>query len=369
LAGKIPLVFWDEFDTALGGRALGWLRYFLAPMQDGCFQEGQIVHPIGRAIFVFAGGTSQRMEEFGQGLAAEEFQAAKGPDFVSRLKGYVNVLGPNPRSSGSSAGPGADPYFIIRRAILLRAILKGSAPRLFEKRDGKELLRIDPAVLRASLWTREYRHGARSVEAIVAMSLLAGKASFEQSSLPAEAQLDLHVDGQDFLRLVRFPHLEGPLLDKLARANHAAFCEALLAQGYQPGPVTDDLLKIHSSLVPFDDLPEDEQGQNRLFALDIPYKLSHTAYAMLQARSNEPAFGFPGEALELLAELEHRRWMEAKLRAGWQRAAETDKAKKLHALLVPWAELAEEERKKDRELVRRIPDILARVGYTIVQVR
>ncbi len=32
---RIPLVFWDEFDTSLDGRPLGWLRYFLAPMQDG----------------------------------------------------------------------------------------------------------------------------------------------------------------------------------------------------------------------------------------------------------------------------------------------------------------------------------------------
>ena len=64
LSGKIPLVFWDEFDTTLAETPLGWLRYFLAPMQDGKFQEGQISHPIGRAIFVFAGGTSSSMEEF-----------------------------------------------------------------------------------------------------------------------------------------------------------------------------------------------------------------------------------------------------------------------------------------------------------------
>jgi hypothetical protein len=50
LSGKIPLVFWDEFDTSLGETPLGWLRYFLAPMQDGKFQEAHISHPIGRAI-------------------------------------------------------------------------------------------------------------------------------------------------------------------------------------------------------------------------------------------------------------------------------------------------------------------------------
>jgi hypothetical protein len=59
LSGKIPLVFWDEFDTPHRNVPLGWLRYFLAPMQDGKFREEQLVHPIGRAIFVFAGGTSR----------------------------------------------------------------------------------------------------------------------------------------------------------------------------------------------------------------------------------------------------------------------------------------------------------------------
>ena len=56
LGGRLPLVFWDEFDAAREGEPLGWLRAFLGPMQDGRFQEGQVTHPIGPSIFVFAGG-------------------------------------------------------------------------------------------------------------------------------------------------------------------------------------------------------------------------------------------------------------------------------------------------------------------------
>jgi hypothetical protein len=106
LRGKIPLVFWDEFDTSLEGMPLGWLRYFLAPMQDGSFLEGQVTHPIGRAIFVFAGGTCDRMEEFGAKLEDDPykneklFKVVKGPDFKSRLKGFINILGPNPHKKG-----------------------------------------------------------------------------------------------------------------------------------------------------------------------------------------------------------------------------------------------------------------------------
>ena len=81
LSGLIPLVFWDEFDTALAGNPLGWLRYFLAPMQDGSFQEGQITHPIGPLIFVFAGGTSSTMETFGQRLGPREVPRSQGTGF------------------------------------------------------------------------------------------------------------------------------------------------------------------------------------------------------------------------------------------------------------------------------------------------
>ncbi len=78
LSGKIPLVFWDEFDTALENHPLGWLRHFLAPMQDGAFQQGQIVHPIGRAIFVFAGGTARPWQRSTEAGPIPHFGARKG---------------------------------------------------------------------------------------------------------------------------------------------------------------------------------------------------------------------------------------------------------------------------------------------------
>jgi hypothetical protein len=56
--------------------------------------------------------------------------------------------------------------------------------------------------LNALLHVKNYRHGARSMEAIIAMSALTGKASFERSSLPAPPQLALHVDADDFLGLL-----------------------------------------------------------------------------------------------------------------------------------------------------------------------
>ena len=54
--GELPIVFWDEFDCEVNGQPLGWLKRFLAPMQDGEYYENANRHSIGRAIFIFAGG-------------------------------------------------------------------------------------------------------------------------------------------------------------------------------------------------------------------------------------------------------------------------------------------------------------------------
>jgi len=389
LSGKTPLVFWDEFDSTLDGKALGWLRYFLAPMQDGGFQEGQIVHPLGHCIFVFAGGTSTGMESFGDGLSADEFGAAKGTDFISRLRGYINILGPNPQATDV----GADPYYSVRRAILLRSLLERRAPQLLQTRDAKQALNIDKGVLRAFLETRAFRHGVRSMEAIIAMSLLKGESRFERSSLPAQDQLNLHVDGEDFLALIQQAELEGELLEKLAEAAHEVFCEGLRAKGYCLGAQTSEALKTHNALKPYAELPEEEKEQNRGNVRDMPNKLVCIGYVMLPARESEVPVEFDGdhfrELVEKLAEMEHNRWMKAKIAAGSRWAEETDKQKRLHKDLLPWrrlaegemipgfspaemaaigpGELPEAEKDKDRDLVRGIPSILAKAGYTVAK--
>jgi hypothetical protein len=375
LGGKIPLVFWDEFDSDHHG-PYGWLRYFLAPMQDGKFQHGDLAHPIGKAIFVFAGGTSETLDHFGKNVTEDQARAAKVPDFLSRLKGYINVLGPNRRAGAD------DPFYVLRRAILLRSMLSREARQVLRK----GVVQIDSGVLRAMLLTKTYRHGARSMESVIAMSQLAGKTRFERSSLPTEAQLDLHVDGQDFLARVQQLELDGEILERLARAAHAVYCEEQTALGWKYGPLRNKDTKENSSLVEFDLLPEDEKEQNRGQVRDIPAKLAHAGCYMVPARSGEPAFIFPDDVFEELASKEHTRWMGEKIRDGWRYGSPTDKPHKLHKCLLPWSlkdltpyagfaeqlgaeELSEEEKDKDRTAVRKIATILAHAGYTIAAAR
>jgi hypothetical protein len=213
----IPLVFWDEFDTPLDGEPLGWLRYFLAPMQDGAFRQGQVTHPIGRALFVFAGGTAASIAGFGRDLTAEQLRAAKQPDFASRLRGYHDVLGPDPHPSAGA--PAHDRFYRLRRGIMLQSMLRRKAPQLIRGADGQETLSLDQGVMQAFLEVPGYRHGARSMEAIIDMSQLTGQGSFQRSSLPSQAQLDLYVDGRRFLALAQRPDLSDQLLEELAAAH------------------------------------------------------------------------------------------------------------------------------------------------------
>lgn len=349
LGGKIPLVFWDEFDTTMDGHPYGWLRYFLAPMQDGSFRQGQVTHPIGRAIFVFAGGTSARMEGFAAAVHDDAGRLAKGPDFVSRLKGYVNILGPNPQ------GP-ADRFHVVRRALLLRSMLQRNAGHLFDH--GR--LNIDPGVLRAFLETREFRHGARSMEAIVAMSRITGRSSYERSSLPPEAQLDMHVDARDFVALVQRPELEGELLDRLARAAHEIYCDGLRRR-------SDLAERQRENLVPYDELADYKKEENLRTVRDIPAKLAMIGCVMVPGRADLPQVALTDDEVETMARDEHDLWMRG-LGPGWRVGEVTDKAAKTHVAYRPWSELPEDQKDKDRNLVRELPALVHKAGYAVVRV-
>lgn len=103
-----------------------------------------------------------------------------------------------------------DTGVLIRRALLFRSIIERSANHLIQHNvsagaGGKPVTKgdLDPGVVSAFLRVQRYKYGARSMEAIVSMSKLAGRSMFERSCLPTEAQLGIHVDPDAFLELVR----------------------------------------------------------------------------------------------------------------------------------------------------------------------
>jgi hypothetical protein len=230
---KPPLAFFDEFDCALGTEGLGWLKYFLAPMQDGIFGPSRA--KIDRAIFVFAGGVHKSFEEFdpriefpkeelGYQVSEEydreikKFADRKGPDFISRLRAYIDIPEAN-------AEPGHAKHF-LRRAIQLRGLLEN---KVHFAEEG-ELAHVDEALIYALLTVDRYRHGVRSMEAVLRMCTPHDEAGKQKhlhiTSLPERPQLNMHVNAEKFyVRLHRGrarmqPRLSGEIAGVVERIRN-----------------------------------------------------------------------------------------------------------------------------------------------------
>ena len=69
--------------------------------------------------------------------------------------------------------------------------------------------------------------------------------------------------------------------------------------------------------------------------------------------------------MKSLAEAEHNGWMAQRRRNGWRYGETRDDARKLHPTMLPYAQLPEREKGKDRKNVRHYADFAARAGYRI----
>lgn len=187
---QIPVAFFDEFDSRFQ-EPLGWLKMFLAPMEDGVFGKSNVKN----AILVFAGGTSPTFSDFSLENRPRtddqwiEFSKAKGPDFVSRLRGHLNVVGINPADSD-------DELYMIRRAILIRSLISEIQGL---KSDSEA--QIDTGMLRALLHVPEYRHGGRAVRMLLDLCQ-SDDHRVSVSAVPPIHQLNMLVDGKAFQDLL-----------------------------------------------------------------------------------------------------------------------------------------------------------------------
>lgn len=358
LEGKIPLVVFDEFDSAFEGN-IGWLKYFLAPMQDGVFREGDSIHPIGKAIFAFAGGTSSTFSEFcGEDIEDKEeqrqfllkFKSAKGPDFVSRLRGYVNIKGPNQTDEK------LDQLFIIRRAILLRSLLERKVPHLIN--DNGEA-QIDNGVLRAMLKIPRYKHESRSMEAILDMSMLTNSTKWEQSCLPSREQLKLHVDEEQFLRHLMHDAFYGEKIESIAMEIH---------EKYRMLNANNENMD-EACIKPWEELSEELKNSSREQARNIPSALIKINYDIISVKDKPEFKKFTPKELEILAKNEHMRWYRYRKESGWKYGEVKDSKKKTDSDLVSWNSLTQDKKDKLYKIVENWPEILAKSNFKIEPVK
>jgi hypothetical protein len=143
----------------------------------------------------------------------------------------------------------------------------------------------------------------------------------------------------------------------LARALHDEYVRNQRAQG--------DGGHDNRALVPWSELPPDLRESNRTEADHIAAKLETIGCHIGPLADIEAApLALDEDEVERLAVMEHERWLAERRNAGWT-LGPRDPQRRTNPNLKPWAELDAAARATNRELVRRIPALLARAGLAV----
>lgn len=354
LMGNLPIVFWDEFDS----EELKWLKSLIAPMQDGHFQDGKDTHPIGKSIFIFAGGTSSTFDNFDPRNAEngvidqkkiDHFIKVKGPDFVSRIYGYLNVCGPNPLEGDSS-----DVTYPVRRALFIRTGLG------LEK---DEQLDIDYGLLRALLLVKSYNNGARSLDRILSHLKMRSNKKIVRSDLPSDEVIRMNTDLEDFYSIMCDENLER---HKYASALSALFHENWLKNHYHGSSFNKELFMLSNEqrLINISTAGKikDVLAKSERFGLDERYSEQPDSSAeFIEYIKNE-------ENLRHLAEEEHKLWEQEHETRGWQYGdPRNDYFKKHPCIGKSYSELSSEDQDKDKDRIRKYSEFLNGSDFKIVR--
>ena len=202
------------------------------------------------------------------------------------------------------------------------------------------------------------------------MSRLAGASRYTPSCLPLAAQLDIHVDVQDFMRKLSFEQMMGEAVEQYAFTAHEKYRQKHLADAQARGATPKELSLVRQE-------PEigglERPGRVLQGGPPLPDPLSWGAAGVFQhehrpaprpSRAADTIMDLYGPVLEQLSELEHERWMKDKRADGW-RYGKRDSELKLHPDMRPYQELDESTKEFIRMSVRNVPDYLKEIGYEL----
>ena len=166
------------------------------------------------------------------------------------------------------------------------------------------------------------------------------------------------------------------MIKKLARAIHSRYLQEMRNRDTgDDKDLNDSMLHYpgdsgNQYLTDFENLPDDIKYSNKDNAFHIPTKLLSIGYKIRPVKK-----GFKSVTLHLneaetetMAAIEHIRWSWDKRLNGWIYGNVKDNSNKIHPGLIPFQELSESEKEKDRELVRLIPALLQDIDYEVYPV-
>lgn len=165
--------------------------------------------------------------------------------------------------------------------------------------------------------------------------------------------------GYEIIRQEEIAEVSKSLLIKIARAVHARYLHEIMKQAGGASGTKK------SGVTEFDDLPADILQSNIDNAVHIPTRLLSVGYRIRPVRKGYKArvLHLDDVEVETMAKVEHLRWSWDRRLNGWTYGKVKDAREKRHPSLVPYDELSENEKEKDRGLVRLTPAILRDIRY------
>jgi ppGpp synthetase/RelA/SpoT-type nucleotidyltranferase len=116
----------------------------------------------------------------------------------------------------------------------------------------------------------------------------------------------------------------------------------------------------------WEELRSDYQNSNLAQANHIPTKLQRIGCEMVRVDDREIIeYRLKKDEIDLMAEMEHNRWLVIQRMNGWKFGKERDPEKKVNPYLVPWNSLSEDTKDWSRAVVSQIPGLLKQLGYEI----
>jgi serine phosphatase RsbU (regulator of sigma subunit) len=173
--------------------------------------------------------------------------------------------------------------------------------------------------------------------------------------------------GYEVIRYEEESEISFLTIKKLARAIHSKYKHEIKSQTTKSTGNTfyADASTGNLHLTEFDDLPDEIKLSNIDNAVHIPTKLLSIGYKIREVTKGYKPFALKlnDEEIETMAMIEHVRWSWEKRLNGWTFGRIRDEEKKFHPSLVPYEELSESEKEKDRQLVRLIPAFLQDLNF------
>jgi hypothetical protein len=146
------------------------------------------------------------------------------------------------------------------------------------------------------------------------------------------------------------------IVGRAARAIHRRYVQERIEAG--------DTADTNASICEWEDLPSYLQESNYAQAEHIGVKLHEIGAGLTIIRPAQHFTFQPGE-IEKLAKIEHRRWMDERIAAGFVHGP--SRTAREHPDLVDWPNLPAESKQKDIDAVKFLPELLEQAGIFLTR--